>query len=88
MIFNKIGFVIVILGGVLAAVLAWFTGHYRENVMWFWAGAMIAADLTYRWIIGRRLIHPSGGGWVFFVPVWCIGLALLFLQVVNPGWLE
>ena len=60
------------------------TGYSAEGPLMIIAGPLCAAmDLTYRFrVSGRRWFQPNGGGALFFIPVWIMGIFWLGLGVV------
>jgi hypothetical protein len=88
LIFNQIGFVLVILGGVLAAVIAWLSGDYMHRVGWMWGLVLVLADLSIRLFRRKTLWRPKDGGWLFWIPVWSWGIALTVLSLINPNWMK
>ncbi len=86
MLFNNLGFVLVVFGGCLAALMGWLTGGLDRHFHWIWGVCLLVSDLGYRLKWGKSVWRPNGGGWVFLIPVWCCGVLMLFLEVFFPGW--
>lgn len=72
----------------IAFAIAFGIGHVAnlsaEGPLMLIAGPLsLAMDLAYRFKIGeRRWFSPTGGGALFFIPVWCFGVLWLILGAV------
>ncbi len=83
MLCNSFGFVILVLGFVFAAGMAWLGGAYPQGIMYVWGATMMTSDLALRWKKDRRFLSPFGGAWVWFVPVWFVGFVVLMLRFAG-----
>jgi hypothetical protein len=83
-IFNWPGIIMVAIAFAMAFGIGHLAGISAEGPLMIIAGPLCAAmDLVYRFRHpARRWFHPNGGGAVFFIPVWVLGIIWLALGVV------
>ena len=83
---NLIGFAMLILSALIFALPGYLLKFPNAPVMIGVGIVLIAADLVMRltnrskerWLMGDRT-----GGYLFFIPVWIFGIAMIVINVVN-----
>ena len=83
---NLVGFGIVIISAIVITLPGYLLKLPNAPVMIGVGAVLIAADLVVRlanrnqekWLMGSKT-----GGYLFFIPVWVFGIAMIVLNVVN-----
>lgn len=86
-IFNLPGLVMLVVAFATAIGVGQLVGVSAEGPLMIIASPLLlAADLVYRGTrTDQQWFHPSGGGMLFFVPIWAWGIFWLVLGIVYAA---
>jgi hypothetical protein len=80
-IFNRVGGIMAAVGILLFVITMSLPGVPAPVAMLVPGVMWLVWDVAYRWARGgKRFLAPSGGGHLYYVPVWALGVLILVLS--------